>query len=171
MPHPACAAPSNALRRAVAAIAIAAAAGGASAQSLPVQILLEAEPNATRGQAQTVPLGEYGSIVTGALKRPGDVDLYRLKLPIGTCVLNAMLPNLLADYDLELLSALGIVLARSENRGAGQVEILPICGLPLSTTYYLRVTYASGTTGPITGSYAIGIGGDELLTLLPPLLP
>ncbi len=132
----------------------------------PITLLIESEPNARLGQAQRIELGDLGAVVTGTLKRAADVDSYRLDLAIGTCVVNLLAPSPLADHDLQLLNGFGLVLLRSSNRGAGQIELLPICGLPLSTTYYLRVVYAGGAAGLVAGAYAIGVGDASLLPVV-----
>lgn len=132
----------------------------------PITLLIESEPNARLGQAQRIELGDLGAVVTGTLKRAADVDSYRLDLAIGTCVVNLLAPSPLADHDLQLLNSFGLVLLRSNNRGAGQIELLPICGLPLSTTYYLRVVYAGGAAGLVAGAYAIGVGDASLLPVV-----
>lgn len=126
-----------------------------SGWAAPPDVLLETEPNDKRNSAQRLPTGGLFTAVAGAIAKRQDVDLYRIDLNLGECVGIALTPNPLADLDLELLSSLGLVLARSDQRGGCQIETLATCGLPLSQTYYLRVLRFSGKTGAIAGSYGL----------------
>lgn len=128
-----------------------------SAAAQSVNVVLEAEPNDTRGKAQRIEVADLVTVVAGNIGKKTDVDLYRLDLPIGGCVAAVLTANPLVDYDLWLLSSLGLVLAKSENRGFAQIETLASCGLPLSQTYYLKAVRHSGPTGPLKGAYSIEI--------------
>ena len=145
----------NALSRRVLSLGLSALA--LSAQAAPVELITEVEPNDKRALAQTVPTSAPLTLVSGAMAKRSDVDLYRVNLAIGECTVVAMTPNPLADLDLELLNSFGLVLASSKERGLAQIETLATCGLPLSQTYYFRVLRYSGRTGALSGSYAMEI--------------
>jgi serine protease len=146
------------------ALAALLAFAAAAAQAAPVIVIDEVEPNQRRSQAQSVPVADWVTVVAGTMASRSDVDHYRVNLGIGECVAVALTPNPLADLDLVMLNSLGIVLARSEQRGLAQIETLATCGLPLSQTYYFRVERFNGRTG-VLGSYALEVAPvpDDLL--------
>lgn len=152
----------NALTRGALGLGLAALA--CAAQAAPVDVVTEVEPNNKRAQAQTVPTSAGLTLVTGAMAQRTDVDLYRVDLGLGECIVVAMTPNPLADLDLEMLNSFGLVLAASKERGLAQIETLATCGLPLSQTYYFRVLRYSGRTGALAGSYAMEIAPAPVQT-------
>ncbi len=117
----------------------------------------EIEPNNGLAVAQFVNV--FPSQISGTMDSPtrserSDTDFFRITLPAGKTLRVELRPNPAADYNLEILDAAGVRIA-SSFLGTGEVDIASTTNTTAApVTVYVRLTYASGTSGP-QGSYTL----------------
>lgn len=125
-------------------------AGGSNSEtqtvvvSAPSTVINEVESNNTRASAQAVtgaPVTVNGSMASG------DNDYFAVQLPAGATLRATLTPAAGRDFDLQIQSSTGSVLA-SSTRGAGLVDSASNTNTGSSpVTRYVRVLYYGGGSG------------------------
>lgn len=105
----------------------------------------EVEPNNSLSAAQ--PMASLPMQVNGSLSSTTDVDVFKVTVPAGKLFTASVQPGSTANFDLYLYNSAGRLLGVSKN-GVGMADTVSASNTALSAaTMYVRVVYASGSTG------------------------
>lgn len=131
-----------------AAAAVNAAGGGGTGEPAGNEM----EPNDSMASARSTREGET---ITGTMASLGDNDYFRVPINPGSTLGARLTPNGTSNYDLQVYSSNGTLLASSTN-GTGQLDSLAVRNNGTAqATYLVRVHFVSGGTGSTGGGYSL----------------
>ena len=114
----------------------------------------EMEPNDSTATARS---SREGETITGSMASLSDNDYFRVPINPGSTLGAKLTPNGSSNYDLQVYSSGGALLASSSN-GTGLLDSLAVKNNgSAQATYFVRVHFVSGGTGSTGGGYSLVI--------------
>lgn len=125
------------------------------ALDIPETKIKETEPN--NGFAKANIIANSNTTVSAHMSTAIDKDMFAVTLPAGNTLTVTLTPNASSNYDIDLLSDKGKLLASSSN-GSGLVDTITRKSfVSTDKVFYVRVKYISGGLGWANGAYSLNL--------------